>query len=187
MLTTERVNHLQPLWFCLSLSVFPSFCVGLCLSTLAFFLLGSPSLLLNFTLHYFIENSLFHKCSDAVFSLHVPLSISSQRFIHRASIEIYQCQMEHRILLNHIQSFSKWAARLKRIENDVFFFACVGNRCHHRFHHLIIHLMIHWEFCLDFKFIHFAIFLLVVAVDLIELLLKLGWIYEMNTQKSSHK
>lgn len=145
MLTTERVNHLQhSMWFFFSVwSVFVSLPCAL------FFALVLHLCYLTLASHYFIENSLFH-FSDAVFSLCLSLfRFHCALFTHRTSNEIYQCQMKHRILLNHIQSFSKWT-RLKRSDLLVVFFACVGNRCHHRdFIIWSFIFMIHWEFCLD--------------------------------------
>lgn len=145
MLTTDRVNHLQPLWFSLTLRL--SFCDGLCL-------VFSPWFFFFATYHCFTsfhrEFTFPHISFQMRLFLPPTLSISSRAlfFTHRASIEIYQCQMKHRILLNLTFSHHsvKWA-RLKRIEMNVFFFACVGNRCHH---HLIIHFMIHWEFLFRF-------------------------------------
>lgn len=143
------------------------FCsIGLCLSTLcAFFALVLHLCYLTLASHYFIENSLFH-FSDAVFSLCLSLfRFHCALFTHRTSNEIYQCQMKHRILLNHIQSFSKWT-RLKRSDLLVVFFCLRWKSMPpSRFHHLIIHF--YDSLRILFRFIHSLIWF-----DLIELLLR---------------
>lgn len=101
-------------------------------------------------------------------------------FTHRTSIEIYQCQMKHRILLNHIQSFEQMSTRLKRIEMMCFFaaYATIIIRFHHS-----------WfieNFCLDFliSFTLCNIFFWIWLSCVLEVRLDL---WNEHTQKSSHK
>lgn len=47
--------------------------------------------------------------------------------------------------------------------------------------------MIHWEFCLDFEFIHFAIFLLLLLFDWVALEARLNLWNEHNKKTATNK
>lgn len=142
--------------------------------------------------HDFIENSLFHTSVFRCGFLCLSLSVSFDFIVaFYSSIEIYQCQMEpSNFTKSHsIIQQNEWAA-VEKNWTGCLCLVCLRwksmpppsiSSFDHSSHDSLRIL------CLDFKFIHFAIFFF-SRFDLIELLLKLvvGWCMKWNTKPNSH-
>lgn len=162
------MNHLQPLWF--------SFSFSFSVSVLSFFLIGSSHfvrcllLVTGVALHHFKRIHFSTWFSDSGFSPHLTTQrafYSSRAHINR-NISMPNETSKLMYTKSHPFIHSANEPRLKRIEM-IFAFEIDATIDFIIWFHDSLRI-----FCSDFKFIHFDI-------DLIELLLKLGWIFiKMN-------